>query len=176
LKKKDGDTKDVEAPEKKEEEEEQSEEVREVCELARDVFHVYSNDLDDNTNTRNSRKQPKKMNLYRMINGTMPHLPSYISKLSLPTPFVSILLFAEASLRGMAQVYFQNNPLSGLFILIGMCVQSSRVAVHGLIAICAGNLTGLLMGFDKSFLSCGLFGYNSFLVGLALGKNSVQYF
>ena len=24
------------------------------------------------------------------------------------------------------------------------------------------------MGFDKSFLSCGLFGYNSFLVGLAI--------
>lgn len=113
MKKKDGDTKDVEAPKKKEEEE-QSEEVREVCELARDIFHVYFNDLDDSTNTRNSNKQPKKMNLYRMINGTMPHLPSYISKLSLPTPFVSILLFAEANLRGMAQVYFQNNPLSGL--------------------------------------------------------------
>ena len=167
MKKKDGATKDVEAPEKKEEEE-QSEEVREVCELARDIFHVYFNDSDDNTNTRSSRKQKK--NLYQMINGTMPHLPSYISKLSLPTPVVSLLLFAEASLRGMAQVYFQNNPLSGLFILIGMCVQSSRVAVHGLIAICAGNLTGLLMGFDKSFLSCGLFGYNSFLVGLALCK------
>jgi len=173
LKKNDGDTKDVEAPEKKEEEE-QSEEVREVCELARDIFHVYFNDSDDNTNTRSSNKQPKKMNLYQMINGTMPHLPSYISQLSLPTPFVSILLFAEANLRGMAQVYFQNNPLSGLFILIGMCIQSSRVAVHGLIAIVIGNLTGLLMGFDKSFLSCGLFGYNSFLVGLALGKYSAQ--
>ena len=44
------------------------------------------------------------------------------------------------------------------------------MAVHGVIAIVAGNLAGLLMGFDKSFLSCGLFGYNSFLVGLALGK------
>mmetsp|Transcript_5077 Transcript_5077/g.9936 ORF Transcript_5077/g.9936 Transcript_5077/m.9936 type:complete len:596 (+) Transcript_5077:3-1790(+) len=66
------------------------------------------------------------------------------------------------------QVYFQNNPLSGLFILAGMFVQSSRVAVHGIIAIIAGNLAGVLMGFDKSFLSCGLFGYNSFLVGLAM--------
>ena len=49
-----------------------------------------------------------------------------------------------------------------------MFVQSSRVAVHGIIAIICGNLSGLLMGFDKSFLSCGLFGYNSFLVGLAI--------
>lgn len=168
MKKKDDDTKDVEAPNKKKEKEEQSEEVQEVCELAREIFDVYFNDSEDNANTRSSKKQPKKMNLYRMINGTMPHLPSYISKLSLPTPFVSILLFAEANLRGMAQVYFQNNPLSGLFILIGMFVQSTRVAVHGLIAICAGNLAGLLMGFDRSFISSGLFGYNSFLVGLAL--------
>lgn len=66
------------------------------------------------------------------------------------------------------QVYFQNNPISGLLILAGMFVQSTRVAVHGIIAIVAGNLAGVLMGFDKSFLSCGLFGYNSFLVGLAL--------
>ena len=49
-----------------------------------------------------------------------------------------------------------------------MFVQSSRVAVHGIIAIICGNLAGLFMGFDKSFLSCGLFGYNSFLVGLAI--------
>ena len=49
-----------------------------------------------------------------------------------------------------------------------MFIQSSRVAVHGIIAIVCGNLAGLFMGFDESFLSCGLFGYNSFLVGLAI--------
>ena len=38
------------------------------------------------------------------------------------------------------QVYFQNNPLSGAFILAGMFVQSSRVAVHEAIALVAGNL------------------------------------
>ena len=66
-------------------------------------------------------------------------------------------------------MYFQNNPLTGLLILIGMFVQSSRVAVHGIIAIISGNLAGAYaMGFDPSLLSCGLLGYNSFLVGLAL--------
>ena len=45
------------------------------------------------------------------------------------------------------------------------------MAVRGVIVIVAGILAGLLMGFDKSFLSCGLFGYNSFLVGLAPGKD-----
>ncbi|EED88444.1 urea transporter, partial [Thalassiosira pseudonana CCMP1335] len=89
--------------------------------------------------------------------------------------------FIEASLRGIAQVYFQNNPLSGLLILIAMFIQSTRVAVHGVIALVAGNLAGVLMGFDKSFLSCGLFGYNSFLVGLALatfysGEKHTDYY
>jgi urea transporter len=59
------------------------------------------------------------------------------------------------------QVYFQNNPLSGVFVLAALFIQSTRVAIHGLIAITCGNLTGVIMGFDKSFLSCGLFGYNS---------------
>jgi len=31
------------------------------------------------------------------------------------------------------------------------------------------------MGFDKSFLSCGLFGYNSFLVGLAIATFDSSY-
>ena len=56
----------------------------------------------------------------------------------------------------------------GVLIFIAMFIQSSRVAVHGIIAIIIGNLSGLLMGFDKSFLSSGLFGYNSFLVELAI--------
>ena len=68
----------------------------------------------------------------------------------------------------LVQVFFQNNPLSGMLILAAMFVQSSRIAIHGIIAIICGNLTGRFMGFDESLLSCGLFGYNSFLVGLAI--------
>jgi len=38
------------------------------------------------------------------------------------------------------QVYVKNNPLSKAFILAGMFVQSSCVAVHGVIALVVGNL------------------------------------
>lgn len=64
-------------------------------------------------------------------------------------------------------MYFQNNLLSGLLILLAIFLHSLQIAVHGMIALLAGNLAGLFMDFDESLLSCGLFGYNSFLVGLA---------
>jgi len=168
LKKTEEAPEDAEAVPKKEDDK-QSKEWKDLCKLARDAFHVYfTDDSKTQLSIVSKIKQEKKKRIYTKINGTMPYLTLYLTKLQLPAPFVNVILFTEASFRGIAQVYFQNNPLSGLFILAGIFVQSTRVAVHGIISIVAGNLAGMLMGFDKSFLSCGLFGYNSFLVGLAL--------
>ena len=70
--------------------------------MARDVFHVYFSD-SDNADTSKS-KQKKKSNVFKKINGTMPGLPSYLAKLQFPAPIVTMILFAEASFRGIAQV------------------------------------------------------------------------
>lgn len=139
-------------------------------ELARDVFGVYfATGRDCGAADASSRfGQMKGRGLRTKVNGTMPYARAYLKDLGLPRPVVTFALFVEASFRGIAQVYFQNNPLSGILILAGMFVQSTRVAVHGVVAVVSGNLAGMLMGFDKSLLACGLFGYNSFLVGLAL--------
>ncbi|KAL7554009.1 hypothetical protein ACHAWF_017370 [Thalassiosira exigua] len=167
LKKTEGVPKDVEAVPEKEEPSKQTKEWMELRNMARDLFGVYFT-TDDNSDDVSKLRKMKKAGLYTRINGTMPYLTAYLKKLQLPAPILNTILFTEASFRGIAQVYFQNSPLSGLFILVAMFVQSTRVAVHGIIALIAGNLAGVLMGFNKSFLSCGLFGYNSFLVGLAL--------
>mmetsp|Transcript_14766 Transcript_14766/g.30256 ORF Transcript_14766/g.30256 Transcript_14766/m.30256 type:complete len:785 (-) Transcript_14766:94-2448(-) len=146
-------------------------EWREMRDLARSVFHVYftNNDCDDDEIAKMKQtRSSKKPSFLNKINGTMPWLLGLMHGSSAPNIVKAPILFMEASFRGIAQVFFQNNPLSGLLILVAMFVQSSRVAVHGIIAIVCGNLSGLFMGFDKSFLSCGLFGYNSFLVGLAI--------
>mmetsp|Transcript_8223 Transcript_8223/g.14306 ORF Transcript_8223/g.14306 Transcript_8223/m.14306 type:complete len:790 (+) Transcript_8223:14-2383(+) len=152
-------------------------EFKELYNLAHHAFEVYFADSSTDSQQMAARevadsKKKKRRPFYTKINGTMPYTTAWLQKnlSSLPLPFFAngTILFIEASLRGIAQVYFQNNPLSGLLILAGMFVQSTRVAVHGILGITAGNLAGQLMGFDKSFLSCGLFGYNSFLVGLAL--------
>ena len=42
-----------------------------------------------------------------------------------------VLSFIVNCLRGVGQVFFMNNPLSGLIILTGLFVQSPRVAFHG---------------------------------------------
>lgn len=49
-----------------------------------------------------------------------------------------------------------------------MLVQSTRVAIYGLIALICGNLSAYMLGFNRDLLNSGLFGYNAFLVGLAL--------
>lgn len=63
---------------------------------------------------------------------------------------------------------FQNNPIAGLFILIGLFIQSTRVAVYGIIATMSGTLIAYLFGFDDGLKQSGLFGYNSLLCGLAI--------
>lgn len=47
-----------------------------------------------------------------------------------------MLGFAINCLRGVGQVFFMNNPLSGLVVLIGLLVQSPRVATYGKSQVC----------------------------------------
>lgn len=65
-------------------------------------------------------------------------------------------------------VVFQNNPITGLFILIALFIQSDRVAVHGVIGTVSGTIIAYLLGFEKGLKRSGLFGYNSVLCGLAI--------
>jgi len=101
----------------------------------------------------------------KTINGTMPWIQGWIqNRMPLPGVFV----FIEICLRGIGQVVFQNNPVCGLLILIGLFVQSTRIAIHGLIGLISGTLTAYALGFDKGLKRSGLFGYNSLLCGLAM--------
>ena len=122
-------------------------------------------DGGDGFNGRDSKRRKKggKSALSMLINtynATMPWTQTYFES--------KIVLFAELCFRGISQVYFQNNPLSGLIILVGLFIQSTRVALHGVLALVCGNLVAFLLGFDEGLASSGLFGYNSLLVGLAI--------
>jgi urea transporter len=69
---------------------------------------------------------------------------------------------------------FQDNPLSGLlfFIAIGWgsyVAGVPQVAIGGVVAIVAGTLAAMWLRVDATELRAGLFGYNAYLVGLALG-------
>ncbi len=86
----------------------------------------------------------------------------------------AILRFADLNLRGIGQVMFQDNPLSGLlfFIAIGwgsLVAGMPQVAIGGLVAVIAGTLTAQWLRVDAAGLAAGLYGYNAYLVGLAFG-------
>src|SRR5512138_3172817 len=84
------------------------------------------------------------------------------------------LRFVDLNLRGIGQVMFQDNPLSGLlfFVAIGwgsFVAGMPQVAAGGLVALVAGTLTAQWLRVDAAGLAAGLYGYNAYLVGLALG-------
>jgi solute carrier family 14 (urea transporter) len=76
--------------------------------------------------------------------------------------------FIIAVLRGSGQVVFMNNPWAGLFILIGLFIQSGWIAFMGVIGLVSSTATCLILGFNYSLYQGGIFGYNGLLVGLAL--------
>ena len=84
-----------------------------------------------------------------------------------------ILRFVDINLRGIGQVMFQNNPLTGLifFVAIGWGSYAAgmpQVAIAGLVCVIAATLTAQWLHVDEAGLASGLYGYNAYLVGLAL--------
>ncbi len=77
--------------------------------------------------------------------------------------------FINYNLRGIGQVIFVNNPVSGLLILIALLIQSPWVALLGLLGVVASTVTAILLKLDRDSLRNGIFGYNGLLVGAALG-------
>jgi urea transporter len=85
-----------------------------------------------------------------------------------------ILRFIDYNLRGIGQVMFMDNPLSGLlfFVAIGWGSYEAgmpQVAIGGLVAVVAATLAAQWLRVDAADLGAGLYGYNAYLVGLSLG-------
>jgi urea transporter len=81
--------------------------------------------------------------------------------------------FVDINLRGIGQVLFQDNPLSGLFFFVAIgwgsfAAGAPEVAIGGLLAIVVGTLTALWLRVDRAAVNAGLYGFNAYLVGIAL--------
>lgn len=72
-------------------------------------------------------------------------------------------------LRGAGQVIFQENPLTGLLILLGLGYYYPNILLMGFIALLVSTLTAHLIGCSREEISKGLWGFNGFLVGLGVG-------
>ena len=84
-----------------------------------------------------------------------------------------VLRFVDINLRGIGQVMFQDNPLSGALFLAAVAWGSfaagvPQVLFGGLVAVVAATVTACWLRVDPASLRAGLYGFNGFLVGLAL--------
>jgi urea transporter len=83
------------------------------------------------------------------------------------------LRFVDINLRGIGQVMFQDNPLTGALFLAAIGWGSyaagvPQVALCGVLALVVATLTAQWLRVDQASLRAGLYGYNGVLVGLAL--------
>ena len=77
--------------------------------------------------------------------------------------------FINYNLRGIGQVIFVNNPLSGLLILLALFIQSPWVGLMSLVGVVSSTVTAIALQLDRDTIRSGIFGYNGILVGAALG-------
>ena len=71
--------------------------------------------------------------------------------------------------RGIGQVMFQNNALSGLFMLIGIFLNSWQM---GILAVCGNiisTLTAYFSGYKYDDIKNGLYRFNGTLAGITVG-------
>ncbi|XP_039694484.1 urea transporter 1 [Pteropus medius] len=79
-----------------------------------------------------------------------------------------VLQFIDWILRGISQVVFVSNPISGILILVGLLVQNPWWALNGCVGTMISTLTALLLSQDRSAIAAGLHGYNATLVGILM--------
>ena len=94
-------------------------------------------------------------------------------RLGIALRVVGRLRFVDINLRGIGQVMFQDNPLSGALFLAAIAWGSfaagvPQVLFGGLVAVVAATLTAQWLRVDPASLRAGLYGFNGLLVGLAL--------
>lgn len=71
-------------------------------------------------------------------------------------------------LRGMGQVVFLDNALSGAFILLGFYLNSPIMCALALLSTIVSTLTAVLLKCDSQAIRNGLYGFNGTLVGVAV--------
>jgi urea transporter len=79
-----------------------------------------------------------------------------------------ISLFIKGLLNSYSQVFFSDNRIFSIILLLVTFVDL-YAGFFGFLSVIVTNIAGYLFGFNKQTISKGIYGFNSLLVGLALG-------
>jgi urea transporter len=70
--------------------------------------------------------------------------------------------------RGVGQVMFQNNALSGILMLVGIGCNSLPMCLFALLGTIISTLTAVVLKYSEENIENGLYGFNGTLVGIAV--------
>jgi len=73
----------------------------------------------------------------------------------------------RAVLRGVGQVFFQDNALTGACFVVGIALCSPLMALGALVGSALGYATARLAKYDAGETADGIYGFNATLVGVA---------
>lgn len=92
-----------------------------------------------------------------------------LGKNVLPEVQFGAVPFWRQWLRGLSQCAFQANELTGIIFVVAVAVFDWRMAVFYAMSVLIATVVARLLKGDGELLDLGLFGFNSGLMGLALG-------
>lgn len=75
--------------------------------------------------------------------------------------------YVDAVFRGVGQVMFQNNPITGILFTAGIFFNSVTFGYYALLATAVSTLTAIVLGVERDLWRAGLFGFNGTLLGIA---------
>ena len=76
------------------------------------------------------------------------------------SPAIAVI---DSLLRGTGQVMFQNNPITGLPLPVGICINSYKGGSTALLGLVVATLAAHLLGAEHTLIHNGLFGFNGVL-------------
>eukprot|EP00762_Andalucia_godoyi_P005373 ANDGO_06711.mRNA.1 Urea transporter DVU1160 len=77
-------------------------------------------------------------------------------------------VFVDTALRGISQVFFVSNPLTGILFVAGIAIESWYLAVACLIGAVSSTVSAYFFELDKGSTQSGLFGYSGVLTAMAV--------
>ncbi|CAK6955845.1 urea transporter 2-like isoform X2 [Scomber scombrus] len=125
----------------------------------------------DNRNQPSHEEGPARSFLLRafgLFSGDMRMCGEWVKR----QPVVIQLL--DWVFRGVAQVMFVNNPLSGLLITASVFLQNPWWALNGLLGTLVSTVSAIILGQNREAVSAGLYGYNGTLVGILMAVFSAK--
>ncbi|CAF4359786.1 unnamed protein product [Rotaria sp. Silwood2] len=116
---------------------------------------------------------------WRSLFGTMPDINQILTnkRFLYGRPWLqSLIIFIDSCFRGVGQVMFANNPISGFMITVGLLIGQWQLALYGLLGTITSTLTAYIIGLDYGSIRAGLYGYNGCLTAIILAYFSCAFY